>query len=63
MTLFACGICSIWWIASLCWTMHRPLLYWLVHFESKCSHVSRLLLGHRVQLGFMWVRDQNVFFL
>ena len=33
------------------------------HVESRCGHVSMVLLGHSVQFGFGYKLGQKIFFL
>ena len=47
--------------ALLWWAILRPWICWLVQWNRKCGHVSLSLLGRSVQLGFVCVRDQNMF--
>ena len=47
--------------ALLCHAMHWPFMCWHGHVESRCGHVSIVLLGHSVQFGFGCVIYQNMF--
>ena len=63
-----------WWSYLVClcvraWTgnlsvfswhdIQRPFMCWFSHVHRRWGHVSLALLGHRVQLGFGWVRGRK----
>lgn len=52
MCLLDCSVWAIWWTASFCRAMWRPLIYCYDHVNSRCSHVSIRLFGHNVQFRF-----------
>ena len=51
------------WAALLCLAMRRPFKYGCLHVDNRCGHVFLSLVRHRVQLGFWYIRGQNMFFL
>ena len=58
--------CSVWAMrcTSLLWcAIVRPFMRGFSHVDRICGHVSLSLLWHGVQLGYWYVRGQNIFFL
>ena len=49
--------CLIW--RAIC----SPFMCGFEHVESRCGHVSMVLLGHSVQFGFGYKLGQKIFFL
>lgn len=43
------------WTAALCLAIMSPLTNLFLHRERRCGLLSLLFLGHRVQLGFMYM--------
>lgn len=44
-----------WWTAMLCLAIQSPLRNLFSHRERRCGHVSLSFLGHKVQLGFVYM--------
>lgn len=61
MDLLAFSVCITRWIVLLCLAILKPFMCQIVQCDRRCGHVSMLLLGHRVQLGFECVSGQNMF--
>ena len=59
--LLACKVWVMRWTALLCLAIHRPFKYRWSHVDSRCGHVSLSLVWHSVQLGFRYLRGQNMF--
>ena len=54
---------SVWvmrWTALLCLAIHCPFKYGCSHVDNRWGHVSLSLLWHSVQLGFWYLRDQQI---
>lgn len=51
------------WLVTLCLAICRPLRNLWLHIDSKCGHVSMLLLWHSVQVGLGYFCGQNKCFL
>jgi hypothetical protein len=61
--LLACNVWVMRWAALLCHAMRMRFRYGCSHMDSRCGHVSLSLMRHSVQLGFWYLRGQNMFFL
>lgn len=52
VNLLGCSAWAMRWTALLCLAILSPLMCWFVNLDGRCGHVSMLLLGHSMQLGF-----------
>jgi hypothetical protein len=59
INLLRCNAWGMRWTALLCLAILSPLMCWFVNSDKRCGHVSMLLLGHSMQLGFGCVIGTN----
>jgi hypothetical protein len=57
--IFDWSTCTILWIALLWCVICSPFMCGFEHVDSRCGHVSMVLLGHSVQFGFGYKLSHN----
>ena len=50
----------IWWTTILWHAIRSPFVSGFGHVESRCGHVSMVLLGHSVHFGFGYRLGQKI---